>query len=382
MLRIYLDQKDYIRIAQGLHGRQGYEEDVKTFEYLMKQKQAGNIKVYYSVYHLEEAAKYTNNNPIELDDYIHSVKSLTDGECIISHIDLTKREIEIFLSDSHKFKTKYGFDNYLYGKKSEAIIAELDFDINTFFLGKRLQKGDRIKYLNILNGMTREELSKRFPGSEKMNKNDFIKMIIGNCEERLRIRLLKQYLDVIFEFEAFLKYYRNSIPQMNSFALKLVHDQSEKLLEIIVDAQVFQSKDGELALTEDEIINRTCDVYLGPNGFVHDVLKNLYSRNKFPIDTVIDEFKRTNLNQILSISSYMRIIIEYLKRHKGELEISRKPDPNDYQDINHMRYLPYVDLYVCERFFSEVSKNIAKKYNTTIFRNLKDLRFHLENSFM
>jgi hypothetical protein len=102
-------------------------------------------------------------------------------------------------------------------------------------------------------------------------------------------------------------------------------------------------------------------------------VRNLATKHKFSTDEAV-HFIIDNISKIHSINSYIQIFSEYLKRHKG----TRNPTRNDYMDIHHMRYLPYVDYFITDRFFAEVAKGISGIFNTKVVRNLDELKTDLE----
>src|SRR5438105_3187196 len=58
MYRVYLDQKDYSRMAQGLGGVADCAEDAKAYTVLQRMVEMGSIRIYFSWAHFVEALRY------------------------------------------------------------------------------------------------------------------------------------------------------------------------------------------------------------------------------------------------------------------------------------------------------------------------------------
>jgi len=91
--------------------------------------------------------------------------------------------------------------------------------------------------------------------------------------------------------------------------------------------------------------------------------------------------KLSDFNDIIGVKFYKDLLTEYFKENSGFTQNPRKLDINDYYDIEHLRYLPYVDCYVTESFFGGIASKISEKYNTKVFKskNLIELRSYLES---
>lgn len=75
MYKVYLDQKDFSRIASGLIGREGYEEDEIAYSFLLEKICTGVVRVYYSSMHLEEVADYFEDGSEWFTSYIQVLLS-------------------------------------------------------------------------------------------------------------------------------------------------------------------------------------------------------------------------------------------------------------------------------------------------------------------
>ena len=167
MLNIYLDQKDYIRIAWGLLGEDDYEEDVTTYQYLLSQIESGFVKVFYTSVHLEESTDYYPVGSRQFDKYVEVLQSLTNGNCIISFTDLLKREIHIFLSNKFGFDSIYSNSAYPYGIKSETVFTDIRLDHS--LVGKR-NRQERNRMKKELNNLSTEVMSNKFPGNTNLQR--------------------------------------------------------------------------------------------------------------------------------------------------------------------------------------------------------------------
>ncbi len=75
-IKIYLDQKDYSRIAKGLAGNHKYTLDLSVYHFLIDLVNSGKIRIYFSWCHFIEALKYEQEIDM-LKPYCRVIDTLT-----------------------------------------------------------------------------------------------------------------------------------------------------------------------------------------------------------------------------------------------------------------------------------------------------------------
>lgn len=374
MIRVYLDQKDYIRIARGLSGDSNFDDDIKVFWYLLDKINSGLVQIYYSREHLMESMKYTLETGEYFDNYIRAITLLTNGNCIISHDILGKREIELYVAKKYGFYTKLSKSKYPYGKHSQAFFADMDcYELEEFFEDEPLSKRKKRNLRYRLLGMTKKEIDQIDPLFRYFSKEEIIKLLTGSITDYSRVKLLKRNLDQLFCIKNFAGEFRKKTGMIN--CIKYLDGVATRHVESTIMKRFSDNKLGRPPYTEDKLIAYCIKKYFEDNDSIFSKhLEKLNKKWKFPKNEVIEDLINSSAQEILSFSSYSIILIEYFKRHHGQGEKVRLPSKNDFSDINHMKYLPYVDAYVCDKFFYEVGKNLSKKYNCYICKNLKELQ--------
>ena len=147
------------------------------------------------------------------------------------------------------------------------------------------------------------------------------------------------------------------------------------MIEIVFDQREIRSK-GKARLDLREIEELILETYFINPGGLNNYIGEISLEYGFDANEAIHEILNGYNGSIKSLSCLIQILFEYLDKHKDK----RKPDKNDYHDINHMKFLPYFDYYVCERFFAELSRKIAPTFDTKVCRNLVELKDSLEQS--
>ena len=99
-INIYLDQKDYSRIARGLYGEESYKPYIAIYNYLKNLSDSGRIKIFFSWTHIIESLRYHDLTSELWRIHCNVVDTLTKGNCIIFPAYLEERELELFLSDN------------------------------------------------------------------------------------------------------------------------------------------------------------------------------------------------------------------------------------------------------------------------------------------
>src|ERR1700675_3213258 len=120
-LRVYLDQKDFGRIADALCRGDDLCPDVVAYERLRHLVSAGRARVYFSFVHVVEALRFGDVRSPVASTYCDVVDTLTEGHCIrfVSH--LPRAELALALGELFGFQPEYRRDSYAYGRYAEGV---------------------------------------------------------------------------------------------------------------------------------------------------------------------------------------------------------------------------------------------------------------------
>ncbi len=114
MIKIYLDQKDYINIANGILGDTRFKDDVECCEYLLSLVNKGKIIIYYSWAHISETLKHINKITESLRLQCEALDKLTKGNCFLQIHKIVVKEIEYYLLEQFWCGYKYCVNFYLF----------------------------------------------------------------------------------------------------------------------------------------------------------------------------------------------------------------------------------------------------------------------------
>ncbi len=395
--RIYLDQKDYSRIAKGLLGDSHFTEDLGAYQFLISLVDSHKLLIYSSWCHLFEALKYDEEKIDLLNPYCDAIDTLTQGNCIIWPETIEKRELELFFARHFGFTSEVSDNDCPYGKPKDLIfvgdVFEQIFDAkeslinnlrkeldSSFLLGKEkryiLKKLSRPKRLRELLEKLPEEnlkpLYKQFPGFEKtFTKDRIIDFLLSSTKEKAIF--FEDAIQTAFTFRNLVIHYSRIFPQLKK-AVHCFDASSTQIRSTIRMNQVLYDVFGKHAINEvkfsNDLVNRFADN-------LNEEIIGLANKFKFPINEAKKLLVKTKFEHIPSISSIIFFIIEYYKRHKGTYKRGRNPLESDVMDLHHLRNFPYVNYYVTDRFFADIAKKGEVLFKTKVFLNLSELRKYL-----
>ncbi len=81
----------------------------------------------------------------------------------------------------------------------------------------------------------------------------------------------------------------------------------------------------------------------------------------------------SNLGDIPSIDFYMQALFRYVLNSTSNIRFKRTIRNSDYADLQHARYLPYVDIFSADNYMGNILKPLARNYNTVVVTSLKDI---------
>jgi hypothetical protein len=121
---VYLDQKDFSRMAQGASGAPAYANDREAHTVLTGLVEKGAVTIYFSSSHIVEALRYKGDRADRLNAYCEVVDTLTRGHCLVIANELRRRELEIHLAREFSFHTALDAESFAFGKHADALSAD------------------------------------------------------------------------------------------------------------------------------------------------------------------------------------------------------------------------------------------------------------------
>lgn len=406
-VKIYLDQKDFSSMARGLNGEAGYEKFLAIFYYLVQLVESRKILIYFSSFHIVESLRYEALHNELWAHHCDIIDKLTQGNCIIFFQEIKTRELELFLSEEFEIQTDLRKVDYPYGKYSDAIRIG-DFSnisakkaINTqlrkkllstglsrnqrreiikkmtpLWWKKHIMKMEQEDYNNLISSLRNNEKPNNFIEDLQkfLDRDSFATFILGTYQEQQVI--INNFFKNVFHFKQLVHRYGKLFPELKEIA-NLPEKSFENLERIIKICQKGQQLLGHSVVDYDHL----------QQDLKHSVLTDLKSeinmyaaKHKFSSKRAETILIDSNLAVMPIFHSLILFGIKYLKTHDVKNR-SRNPLVSDATDLQHLRYIPYVDCFVTDGFMHSVSKEIAfKSFNTRVFKCLQDLQSWLKNS--
>lgn len=354
--KIYLDQKDYSRIAKGLSGDTKFKDDVEAYYFLAPFVKSQKIFVYGSWCHLYEALRYDEGKIKLLSPYCEAIDTLTQGKCIIWPETIEKRELELFFAKHFGFESKISEDEYPYGNPIDLIFIDHIYDtlidpkeslkkeLDSLPLSgkekkyclKQFSKPKRLRRL--LEKFPEENLRllcRQFPGFEKtFTKDKLLDFLLSSPKEKAMI--FKDALKNTFTFKNLVTYYSPIFPQLK-VASHCFDESSTKLRGFIKMSQVLYDI-FDKQVTESKLSKIMVERFV--NNLNKEIIE-LANKFQFPINEAKELLQKTEFEHLTSIRAMKFFIIEYYKRHKGSYERGRNPLEGDVMDLHHLRNFPY-----------------------------------------
>jgi len=407
-LKLFLDQKDYSCIARGLCGQNGYDEYVKIYDKLRRLSDSGKITIYYSWSHLVESLRYKDLSSDLWLQHCHTVDCLTKGKCILFPLKIEERELELFLSKQFNVYSNFHISDYPFGKTKDAVPTKTLEDFNfskainesvkeRVMQSSRSRKDRRIALKNLSNRRKRKKLFSPMTDNDVellksnilkkesenvflkdlmnfLNRETFLEIISGSPESKDSI--LNEFFDQIFNFHKLVNLYSYQFPELKSMA-DFPEKSFEKFSTIFRLQNLFWNWNSTFSIDHRKLKNDLVNKYIDS---IHQSISNYSKQYNFSAFEAEKILLKSNLSQIPSVFSYINFLVEYSKRHIGLGKRIRKVRESDIIDLHNLRNVPYVDYFLTDSFFAEISKKQASMiYGTTIIKNLKQLVLYLEN---
>lgn len=394
MQRVYLDQKDFSRIAQGLSGKPDCLPDARVYEFLHKLVEEGLIRVYFSWAHVVEALRYHKDQVELLKPYCDVIDKLTDGHCIIFPTKLEERELELALADTFGFSSELDKSEYAYGRYAEAVGIQFDdLDpkevlrdvlhecLDELPLSREEKESvlDKIKNernmelpVQFLPETTLREMAVRFPSAPGFfTGENVVKMLLGTPDDQGK--KLWEFIQGAFTFKNLVTIYSKQNPELRKVGS--FFDQDSMHLGSLI--RILQSAQGLLGrnfIREKEIEENLAQRFVD---HLEPEITEYAEKHGFSVQEAKTTLLDSKLEPMPSIHVLISAVREYVRRHKGVPGRARDPLSSDLMDLQHLRNLPYVDLFVTDRFAADVARDAARTMGTKVLRSLNELRQEL-----
>ena len=130
-VRVYLDQKDYGRIADAVCRGNLNSPDYLAYEKLLELVSENKVRVYFSYVHVVEALRFGNVRSPLVAAYCDAIDDLTGGHCIRFLSHLQRAELALALSREFGVESEYSSESYPYGMFADSVTTEgLELDLD------------------------------------------------------------------------------------------------------------------------------------------------------------------------------------------------------------------------------------------------------------
>lgn len=390
-----------------MYGDESYTPYIEIYNLLKKLSEAGMIKIFFSWTHIIESLRYHDLTSEFWKIHCEVVDSITKGNCIIFPKKIEKTELDLCLADNFDIESRYSKSNYAFGRYKESFpsikkqalsfdddienavkkrILSLDISrknrrlllkkvMNEKYLKKFLIKMSDDDYRGIVkNGHNENPLISDL--KEFLDRDKFIEFIVGSNSYKKEIFL--SFIDHIFNFKTLVNMYSHIFPELMQMA-QFPNKTYKKLSSLISDAQLFQNINSKPAIDPDQLkVDLVNNIVTSLRPSISAYAKKYQISEKAAERYLIE----SQLNSMPSLYSLVIFSVEYAKRHIGVTKRPRNSRESDVMDLHNLRNLPYVDLFVTDKFFADLVRKTARnEFGTRVFRNLFELKEFLEIQF-
>lgn len=361
-LKIYLDNQDFSNFL--------YRKDVETVkikEYLLDKIKSGQIVIGYSYVNIAEFL--TDYNDEYKQDRINRVSTITElcGKNAFVFINKVTSK-ENVLSVEGDWSPDIDVLGYL--------MKGVNNYINSILRDGKHRSADALKQQIRSSGqLYNSNLSNfsDFPIPESFKKtNIFMSYVCGLVPEQHMRRKVKLFLndlnifrEIWFEYGEKSNYLHNSL-NVISRAYIAVIPVFEKTLKQVKEQR---NKLKSLKDSYKHILNQKINDSISEFETTLDNIESLdisilrsHPDFKLYLEDIPD-------NYLISVISYI----------KGKAKMKTEIKPGDYADLLHSIYLPYVDLWRCDKACFEILKRGNVPFAERMVKNLSDLPQAIEN---
>lgn len=398
-ITVYLDTSDYSNFADACASVSGDHESLPIFEELLEMKQQGVVEFRYSMFHIIEILQGASGNEKLAINKADIIETLCGSKCMKDHDELLCLEAIRWLSKDGDRTALSKFPVFGYsdnGNWSHRIYKEIFKDIKNFEKAERQGFYDRLK--SNFSFSRSERRRARAMWYRKKRTREKPKEFLRNADKEI-LELFRSQLhgtpeikDLLVDLSLGNITYKEYIEQLNQISFSPSKFVREKLFEPQSgrDDHFGSLLQGVYAGLMDDIRSfrsLMASTSQNPGQFQYD---DIWYRKWFVEDRLMANLdmlreNRIGENRIRGLSTKMSngdfpsfdmllaSLKEYTRLHGSIGPTMRKIKKSDVGDIFHSVYLPYVDIFRADKFFSEVLKNSSRTYNTVVVKKISEL---------
>ncbi len=393
-IRIYLDQKDFSRIGKGLAGNPQCAADARAYERLLRLAESGAVRFFFSWCHVFEALRYDKEKVSLLKPYCSAVDSLCQGRCLRWPPEIMEAEVDRFLANEFGLPSPY-LDDYPYGRlldhlppipydafdtiSVEHLRAILRKDVISKLPAHKQKAAERKLYSDrfmktFLMNLPPETISSLLPGMS-LTGEEVVDMVFGDAE--LRNRILQSKFEAL---GSFLEMIRLSVvfPPFKKLGTRQV-DRFLSIKQLIKLQQGrFDPQDPNWNMDSSRLRQDLVGNFID---YIDGHTSAFCKKHGIKLDDARNRLNQNRLEGVPSLQAAITFQVEYYRHHRGKADRSRTPAQSDLMDLQHIFFLPYVDIYTTDAFFAEVARNAARVFQTHVVKNTTGVVGLLETEF-
>ena len=405
-IQVYLDSCDFSDLATS-DSKPNKEDLEKTFQFLLDARDKGIIEIRYSSIAILECIHQKEEHKDYALQRAQVIEQLSGGSVLVDIMTLhlatcftafgiydaandalskrVRRKHNLWYADISPVFASY---EKIYIDKINATIQERPKKERKH-LKKLMFNGGRlsdysITRLSSLGNMFERQLSEQYP---MLNGFPLQKTMTQYLKKKIsRAEIVKQLGETVFSPFNYTKWFVESIKRRKPDALNSLRQQGEQIANAIKTARAeLKELEKKYADMDKKELQRKLKAYKYPAEQIKAMLlRDLFSTKRKTIEEhMLKEKWDDNVlhaESLLSIDFVSELLAEHItsKIHDKRSKLAA----SDFGDVQHCTYIPFVDVFRCDKRTAVLTSNIAKKYNldTFIARNLADVVSYIKNN--
>lgn len=409
-VQVYLDSKDISRMADREKG-EGDSAASELFEYLVSRVDAGDIQVRLSALLVGELVQRAPEYKDAGLRRARTAKRLCRGNALKFYEDVIAAEMVSYVDNcgrpSKSACQKYAFDDC--GMWAPALSRE---DLNVLeILNKELsaaldevsmprqQRNALLRKIKRANGTFTDyglnliksgreklmtHLESQFPLTDRVWKDDmFYGLVKGEISED---ELARELMRGISDVENLAGWIYSKYPDAQRVS-RILLDGGEPIINAIADARIqfndLIERSSVLGLDDKEVLARAKEWF------------NFSKLRTRIISAKVDQYKKKfykhggprRCGEILIASPVgglpfldcaFSTIFEFAFDRSTQTKNPAKLSPSDYVDAMHCGYMPFVDVFSCDKRTINYARGVAKNFDVTLVHKFENIKGAIE----
>lgn len=396
MIRAYLDHKDFVSMAQGRRGKAQYASYARSYDKLLEHVQNKRLTCFFSAIHLLEAVRYEGFDAQALDDYCDVVDNLTQRRSIVWMQTLQDRELQFFVHEHFRVPYDISRESFPYGSYLEAYPGFWDgIETWTTQLRRDFERSAK-KALSSSGGtrIQRRQARKMLPPLSSIEctpdllesipfelRNLFTPQIVTElfrATSSLNKNAMRSVLERLLTFKQILSVWKAICPDVLSIGR--VFDQSgQEIIDMIKyhrqGVEVLKGRGAYRQVIDAGRASIVATLAKQMSGKVTRLMPHTRVSKREVERALIESDMKALPSWDVAISLYHEYVLRNVTAGHRTVKGS------DLRDILHLTCMPYVNFLVTDRYFSDLASGIARRFSTTVLRNVDELVLALEAKF-